>query len=286
MKILHYDAFTKIPNMGNPAGIVLDGSKLHTSEMQEIARNVGFNETVFLLPSTEADIKLKYFTPGHEIDLCGHGTIATLVAAIDNKIIKNINSIETNAGILNVAIDQTDSDIQIKMEQKPAQFVDFIGDIHYLAESLDIDAREIDSTLPIVYGNTGIWTLLVPIKSIKTFTKMKPKNNIFPDILTQNKKASIHPFSLSTYNDVDMHGRHFSSPYSGTIEDPATGTASGVMGAYYSKYIKRNKNVNLKIEQGQEIGKDAIIEVNVRVNNDIHYVGIKGTATFVKEIKI
>lgn len=46
-------------------------------------------------------------------------------------------------------------------------------------------------------------------------------------------KASVHPFCMKTYDrDADMHARHFSSPYSGTIEDAVTGTASGVMGAF------------------------------------------------------
>ena len=164
MNVLHYDAFTKIPNMGNPAGIVLDSTKLSSLDMQDIAAKVGFNETVFLLPSTQADIRLKYYTPGHEIDLCGHGTIAMSAAALENGIIETINSIETNVGVLNIGIDQTADDIKIRMEQKPAQFVEFDGDITKLAESLNIDRNDIDNNLPIVYGNTGIWTLIVPIK--------------------------------------------------------------------------------------------------------------------------
>jgi len=58
------------------------------------------------------------------------------------------------------------------------------------------------------------------------------------------------------------------------------------MGAYFSKYINGNKNAELKIEQGQEIGKDAIIEVRVKIINDMQIVEIKGIACFVKEIKI
>ena len=37
-----------------------------------------------------------------------------------------------------------------------------------------------------------------------------------------------------------MHGRHFSSAYAGTIEDPVTGTASGVMGAYYAGVFRKD----------------------------------------------
>lgn len=61
-----------------------------------------------------------------------------------------------------------------------------------------------------------------------------------------------------------MHARHFSSPFSGTIEDAVTGTASGAMGAYYQKYICSSKeNQLLKVEQGNEIGRAGIVEVEV-----------------------
>ena len=49
------------------------------------------------------------------------------------------------------------------------------------------------------------------------------------------------------------HARQtFSSPYSGTIENAVTGTASGVMGAFYTKYINTNfeTSLNLVVEQG------------------------------------
>ncbi len=58
-----------------------------------------------------------------------------------------------------------------------------------------------------------------------------------------------------------MHARHFSSPFSGTIEDAVTGTVSGAMGAYYQKYICSSKeNQMLKVEQGNEIGRAGIVE--------------------------
>ena len=79
-RVLHYDAFAPRPGMGNPAGVVLDAGELSDAVMQAIARAVGFNETAFVLPSTVADLRLRYFTPGHEMDLCGHATVGSLIA--------------------------------------------------------------------------------------------------------------------------------------------------------------------------------------------------------------
>jgi PhzF family phenazine biosynthesis protein len=67
-----------------------------------------------------------------------------------------------------------------------------------------------------------------------------------------------------------MYARHFSSPYSDTIEDSVTGTASGVRGAYYAEYINGNFENNLRIlvEQGHVIGKDGRLLVKVSKNDE------------------
>lgn len=48
--------------------------------MQVTAFQVGFNETAFPMKSEVADLRIRFFTPGHEINLCGHATMATLFA--------------------------------------------------------------------------------------------------------------------------------------------------------------------------------------------------------------
>lgn len=113
-------------------------------------------------------------------------------------------------------------------------------------------------------------------------------NAMFPSILTDFPQASIHPFCMETYDsDAFMHGRHFSSPYSGTEEDPVTGTASGVMGAYYLQYMRTDlDSAEFVVEQGQEMDRDGRVKVQAVRNDDQIEVYIEGTAVFVKEITV
>ena len=281
MQIYKYEAFSNKSGMGNPAGVAFECDMLKDEEMQETAGKIGFNETVFLLESEKADIKMRYFTPEHEMNLCGHATIAG-VWAVFEKMNKKIKTVETLSGIIDIDMESEGTGEKfITMKQLPAEFVEFHGNKAKLAEAMGITKNDIDDSLPIVYGSTGIWTLLVPVKKLDTFTKMKPDNKLFPEILTEKARASVHPFCLETYNkNADMHGRHFSSPFSGTVEDPVTGTASGVMGAYYVKYIKPSNEKNIIVEQGQEIGKDGIIYINVKKEQNNLNVKIKGTAVY------
>ncbi|RCW76868.1 PhzF family phenazine biosynthesis protein [Saliterribacillus persicus] len=259
--VYHYDAFSKEPNKGNPAGVVLNGSDLTVAEMQKIAFKVGFNETAFPIESEVADLRIRFFTPGHEMDLCGHATIATVFALTTKGLLgdKHELTIETNAGILPIEINKSiGGEISITMKQASPQFKEFRGSKGDLANAIGLKESDLHPELPLLYGSTGTWTLLVPIKRLNSFQKMNPHNKQFPAILKEMPHASVHPFCLETYDtNADMHARHFSSPYSGTIEDAVTGTASGVMAAFYATYIKNNRKepLILTVEQGHEIGK-------------------------------
>lgn len=292
IKVYQYDAFSKEANKGNPAGVIFNGHDLTEEEMQKIALKARFNESAFPIKSEVADIRIRFFTPGHEMNLCGHGTMATIYALKTQGLLGNKTdlTIETKAGILPINIQSTvDNDIEITMKQATPQFREFNGSIEELANSIGLQIDDIDTSLPILYGSTGIWTLLIPITKLDAFEKMKPTNSSFPAILKEMPKTSIHPFCLETYDpNVHMHGRHFSSPYSGTIEDAVTGTASGVMGAYYATYINSDfeKSLQLIVEQGQEIGKDGRVMVSITKNNGLNDIEITGNAVFVKEMEI
>lgn len=287
VKVAYYEAFADMPGRGNPAGVVFDGDSLTVDEMQRIAREVGFNETAFILCSSNADLRLRYFTPGHEMNLCGHGTVASIYGYMEQRDANSSREllIETLAGVLKVHYDHEHK--EIKMEQASAEFLAFEGDVDRLAASIGIVREDIDQTLPIVYGSTGIWTLIVPIKQVDTFQRMKPYNKEFEEILTQLPCASVHPICMETYDKTcTMHGRHFSASRSGTIEDPVTGTASGVMGAYYIEYVKRCDQAEIMIEQGYEIGRKGLVRVNAKRSNEQLHIDIAGKAVFIRELEL
>jgi len=75
--IYRVTAFSDSAHGGNLAGVVLDADSLSEEQMLKIAKEVGYSETAFVMKSTKADFKVRFFTPTDEVDLCGHATIAT-----------------------------------------------------------------------------------------------------------------------------------------------------------------------------------------------------------------
>ncbi|EOI00392.1 PhzF family phenazine biosynthesis protein [Enterococcus moraviensis ATCC BAA-383] len=286
-KVVQIDAFTTIAGQGNPAGVVFEGDQYTTEEMQKIAKEVGFNETVFICKSQnkKASLKLRYFTPGHETPLCGHATIGAIFA-LYNRAEDQQLQIETGAGILPLVYEKAEQ--RITMNQAKPTFIDFKGDPFALCQSLGIKMTDLHPTLPIQYGNTGSWTLLLPVKHLSVLDKMKPMPELFPSILNEMPKASIHPFAVISKQEGTFTARHFSSPFSGTQEDSVTGTASGVMGAYVLNHIyQRDEMKEISVLQGKHVQREGMVTVNViRELDEAHQVSISGTACWNDEFEV
>lgn len=71
------DAFAEELFTGNPAAVLPCREMPSPELMQKIALENNYSETAFVVKKSEGQYDLKWYTPGGEIDLCGHATIAT-----------------------------------------------------------------------------------------------------------------------------------------------------------------------------------------------------------------
>ena len=96
-------------------------------------------------------------------------------------------------------------------------------------------------------------------------------------------------FTLETvHNNYSVHSRLF-APFLGVPEDPATGSASGALGAYLAqhKVLDPEKLGDIKIEQGYEMGRPASIFVEVeQTAGDIKSIRVGGESVTVIEGKL
>ena len=102
MKYFVVDAFTENIFGGNPAGICVLEKSLDETLMQNIAKENNLSETAFVYKE-QNNYCLRWFTPGGEIDLCGHATLGTAYV-IANFVDKNVKVMKfsTKSGILTV----------------------------------------------------------------------------------------------------------------------------------------------------------------------------------------
>ena len=78
------DVFGRTPFKGNPVAVILDGDKLTSSQMLEIANLANLSETTFVCAPTtsNADYRLRIFTTQGELPFAGHPTIGSATALL------------------------------------------------------------------------------------------------------------------------------------------------------------------------------------------------------------
>lgn len=280
-KLWIYDSFTNEKFKGNPAGVVLDGKGLEEDQMQLIARELGYPETVFIFKD-DSKIKVRFFTPKEEIDLCGHATIAYGTALVESGMI-NVNEgenkidIETNLGILPIIITMENKKIKnIMMYQaSPKLSKDFILDREKLAKSLNISRDDFRENIDIVKAYTGVWDLMIPLKSKEALDNIDGNMNLIKELSRELGIISLHPFYLD--ENKQLYARNL-APIVDIDEEAATGTSNGALTYYlYSLGIVKDRE-EISVIQGEQMGRKSEIRGKIQLENGEIKVLIGGTA--------
>jgi len=279
IRIKQVDAFTLKPFSGNPAGVVIGADHLKTEQMQRIANEMNASETVFSLKPTnedEADLRVRWFTPSQEVDLCGHATIALFHAlAEEGHFELEVNEaqsflIETRSGILTVDVEWKDMLPYIKFSLPLPKFFPFPDDISMLCGALGLSEIELSKKAkPQITGNGYCF---VPVSNFESLKILEPNMMLLRKL---NERHDLHGFAVVTTDtgedDIDWHMRFF-APSLGVSEDPVTGSANGPMAAYLWEndiLDKKKKYFTFKGSQGQFVGRPGLITVNMTINSGV-----------------
>ncbi len=244
-------AFTKNPDEGNPAGVILNADRLSTYQMQYAAAQLGFSESVFVSESKQAEYRFRYFTPICEVDACAHATIAALHVLAE----KRVSSYETNKGTHQV---ETKFDGEIVITQEKPTIGDKVSK-RGIAKLFGISHKKISIEWPCMVVSTGVPKLIVPIVDLKTLLEIKPNLEEIRSYCFYKPCKGVYLFTTETIGEhSDAHTRQF-NPLYGIDEDPVTGTAAGALGAYFS--YMRMVEPYYDIEQGNCMGKPGMVRV-------------------------
>ena len=255
------DVFTDHIFGGNPLAVFTEGQKLKEEDLQKIAREMNLSETSFVYPSTknEADFDIRIFTPTREIPFAGHPTLGSAYvlrkygAAKENPLRLNFK-----AGVIPVS---TEGDRSF-MQHPPAQTLHELIPSKIIAEALGIPLSSLDGNLPIKVVTTGFPALFVPVNSLSVINKIAINIQNLNEVLDPLGIDMIYPFCRETLNpDNTVHSRAF-APSLGILEDPATGSVAGAMGAYWAS-LNNEMDISMVIEQGYAMQRPSLIHVEV-----------------------
>ena len=298
LKFYQADVFTSQPFGGNPVAVFPDAQGLTDDQLQQIAREMNLSETVFVFPPTDpaAVVRLRIFTPTQEIPFAGHPVVGTFfvlsrlgMIALPEPVTRVVQ--ECNIGLFPVELHGQDGQVsRVVMTQPEPQFLERVEgteDFYKVASSLGLPKHVIaDTKWPIEVVSTGLPVMMVPVRTLTAVRSIRPDPSAIVDLCGRFGANGIMVFTTVTVEpSATIHARMF-APAIGILEDPATGSASGALGAYLVQngVVDVGPMTELLIEQGYEMGRPSNIVVQIESDDDaIQTVKVGGQCVMVVE---
>ncbi|KAL8560266.1 hypothetical protein ACOMHN_005997 [Nucella lapillus] len=253
LELYKVDAFTSVPFAGNPAAVcpLKYGSTLDAETFQTIAVEMNLSETAFIKPlrpgddaTTGSRFGLRWFTPRHEIKLCGHATLASAAVLFygEGNRSKEV-TFETLSGDLVVWRDDDDSlnmDFPLGITEKK-DLSDYQALIKSLGKTPGVQA---------VRWCPSLKYLLLRLEDGCTRSEFEQMQPDVSELQRSSEGTIVVIVTTRGGKDqgyVDSQGRVYDfvsrcfAPSSGVPEDPVTGSAQTVLAHYWSSELGKQE---------------------------------------------
>lgn len=224
MRMFQVDAFADRVFAGNPAAVLLLDEWLPDDVMLAIAQENNLAETAFARARADGAFDLRWFAPAHEVDFCGH---ATLAAA-------------------HVLLTETDAEAPLVFHTRMGRLL-----VSKLFDGYRLDLPCLPPE-PLEELPTAIAGIFAepPVRIFRNF------ENIFADL---GSAASVRRFLpdltaiarlgpvglVVTGREAEGHRADFASRYfapgAGIPEDPVTGSIHATLVPYWAEQLGRRK---------------------------------------------
>ena len=261
LRFKQVDVFTDKPFLGNPVAVVIGAEALDAETMQRIAGWTNLSETTFLLKSSQADYRLRIFTPRHELPFAGHPTIGSAHAALESGFVSRKKKLmqECGAGLIELSVED---DGRIFLRGPPPKI-----------EILDM----LIPSIPLAPGGKVIKVDVGPIWVVGEMSDARALGALKPDMTALAEwslslgVSGATVFAASGESSSAIHVRSFAPAHS-IPEDPVCGSGNlsvavflkenGWLGRFGRSYVAR---------QGMQLGRDG--HVSVRLGEKIEIGG-------------
>lgn len=270
----HVDVFAAEPFTGNSLAVFPDSPALTGAQMLAVTQELRHFETIFLRPADEPDtVESRVFDLVEELDFAGHPILGA--AAVLHERAGGTGTREWRFRLARRTV-------QVTTRHAEGRFLaaldqgrpEFLGTVPpdgraEVAEALRLPAAAL-ADLPVEVVSTGLRYLIVPVRGRLAEARIIRRD--FADLLAG------HGARFAYLLDVDgLEGRHWNND--GVMEDVATGSAAGCVGAYLARHGVVPAGREFVLRQGRFTGRPSRIGVlpegapgdleNIRVSGDV-----------------
>jgi len=233
LKLYQIDAFANKPFEGNPAAICPLGEWLPDELMQFISAENNLSETAFFVKTADG-FHIRWFTPTHEVDLCGHATLASayvifsILGYKDNEI-----SFESKSGGLTVV--RNGDLLQMDFPSQVPVKCPIPEQILYAFNEKPVECLKAEDYIVVFQNEDSIF-------------------NAKPNLSALSELDLRGVAITSTSKNYDFVTRFFAPNY-GINEDPVTGSAFTQLIPYWADKLNKHQLSAKQVSQrGGEVG--------------------------------
>jgi PhzF family phenazine biosynthesis protein len=294
IQVHQVDAFTREPFTGNPTGVVLNADVLGEAQMLAIARELNNAETAFILSPDGDDhsVRARFFTPRSEAGFVGHATVAAQYVLSRRHDAPRWQRQKSKAGIVDIEVRGTGPERRIAIRRSPPTLGRELNDRERLAvlDALALASESHDPRLPLrIVGATGT-RLLIGVRGPEPLKHLKPDLQRLTTLSAQIGAAGYFVFAITPNAADHLTESRMFCPALGIAEDPVSGNAHGLLGAYLAHLgiLQRTaERARFSGIQGHSLHRPGRVEVELEYRDDaLAGVWISGQAVSIFETEI
>ncbi len=272
----HVDVFAQRPYAGNSLAVFANSGGLDARQMLAITRELRHFEAIFLTPTDEPErFGARIFDLLEELPFAGHpliGAAAVLHEAGDYGDQAEWTFDLAHKGVT-VATTRTATGFFGLLDQGAAEFLGDVADRDIVAAAFGIGPDDLDETLPLAVVSTGLRYLIVPVRP-GALDRARIGGDISALVRSLGAQFAV------LLDEAALEARHWNND--GVIEDVATGSAAGTIGAYRLRHCGAVSGQPFTLNQGRFAGRPSRLtvepwgdgdHVSVKVGGDVAFVG-------------
>ena len=246
LRYVFADVFTDVPLTGNQLAVFTDARGIDNETMQALALEIGFSETVFVLPAvTGGTARFRIFIPRAEMPFAGHPTLgAAFVLGAPLQL--GVIALETGVGIVPVSLERDDSGrIVFGRMAQPVPRIEAVEDPQRVLDAVGASR----SLLPVELYDNGARHILLTLEEDELAT-LRPDREAIAELGVTGVNCVAAAAAAPGWRNRMFWANG---------EDPATGSAAGPIACHLARHGLIAWGEEIVIAQGVEMGRPSTL---------------------------
>jgi PhzF family phenazine biosynthesis protein len=276
----HVDVFSSRPYSGNSLAVVLNTQTLSESQMLDITRELRHFESIFLSATSDrTTVQARVFDLFEELPFAGHPIIgaAAVLHSLSQSRDAETWTFQVWGRSVSITTHPNESGFFGLIDQGAPKFLREIVNLDEIAPALNLKHEDLHSHLPAQVVSTGLKYLIIPVRP-GALDRARVRNDLTMMLTDVGAQFAV------LFDEATLEMRHWNND--GVMEDVATGSAAGCIGAYRLRHKLTEGNRAFLLQQGRFVGRPSLLRVlpegassdirTVKVGGDVVLVG-RGT---------